>query len=439
MENREFRPKLYKPTDEKNLNIPSRNKNERNKDYDIEVSIIIPSYNKYPLNLLTLYSLNNQTFDLSKMEVLFIDDASTDQTLQMVRKHHFSYHFKYIKCQRNLGRAKVRNVGMKYSRGKVLIFLDAEMIAEPEFVENHFNYHQSMDNLVLSGAMYYNAVYSCIFSEFSQEQIKEISTMAKNDRVLYDRIENYKHSNISAPYPLLERKDIDTKLYRELKVKTPSSHWYNTIQENFDAQLNGFHFPWMAFLTGNVSVRKKLIEQVGPFDKEFINYGYEDWELGYRLYKAGARYLVSNTVTAYHQEHPVGESRWKEATGNYHLFTLKHPDVDVLILGLELARITDLLMMNKVLGEYKLLVQNHPNDSLSFQKKFTEILETIALLLKIDIRHINILEAAGFDLEQKNELLSDINKIKKLRKYSNLVYVVEKIFGKNYNRVGFLK
>lgn len=429
LENKRFETKSQELMEEKESNLPNQNKKELIKDHDIKVSIIIPSYNKYPLNLLTLYSLNKQTFDLSKMEVLFIDDASTDQTLQILQKHQFSYHFRYIKCKRNIGRAKVRNIGIKYSRGEILIFLDAEMITEPEFVENHFKYHQLMDNLVLSGGMYYNAVYSCIFPEFDREQIKEIYTMTRNNQVLYDRIENYKHSNIIASYPLLERKDIDTKLYRELKVKTPSSYWYNIILKNFDAQLNGFHFPWMAFLTGNVSLRKKLIEQVGKFDDDFINYGYEDWELGYRLYKAGAKYLASKTVAAYHQEHPVGENRWQEAMRNYHLFTLKHPDVDVLILGLELARITDLLMMNKVLGEYKLLVQNHPNESLSFQKKFIEILKTIVLLLKIDIRHIDILNAVGFDLDQRNELLSDVNKIKKLKEYNNLIYIVEKIIG----------
>lgn len=439
MEDKRFETKSYKPMNEKKANTPSQYKKELIKNHDIKVSIIIPSYNKYPLNLLTLYSLDKQTFDLSKMEVLFIDDDSTDQTLQVLRNHQFSYHFRYFKCKRNLGRAKVRNIGIKYSRGDILIFLDAEMITEPEFVQNHFKYHQLMDNLVLSGGMYYNAVYSCIFPEFNQEQIKEIYTNAKNNQVLYNRIENFKHSNITASYPLLEREDIDTKLYRELKVKTPSAYWYNTILDNFDAQLNGFHFPWMAFLTGNVSLRKKLIEQVGKFDEGFINYGYEDWELGYRLYKAGAKYLASKTVTAYHQEHPVGENRWQEAMRNYHLFTLKHPDVDVLILGLELARITDLLMMNKVLGEYKLLVQNHPNESLSFQKKFIEILQTIVLLLKIDIRHIDILNAAGYDLEQRNELLSDLNKIKNLKEYNNLIYIVEKIIGPKLKRESSLK
>ncbi|WP_051317278.1 glycosyltransferase family 2 protein [Ectobacillus panaciterrae] len=423
MEIKEFYDSTHKLMGEKKEDSPSQNSKEINKDHDIEVSVIIPSYNKYPLNLFTLYSLGKQTFNPSKMEVLFIDDASTDQTLRIFKNYHPPYHFRYIKCNRNLGRAKVRNIGIKSSRGKILIFLDAEMITEPEFVENHCKYHQLMGNLVLSGGMYYKAVYSCIFPEFNREQSEELSAMARNNQVLYERFANYQHSS-TTPYPLLVKTDIDGQLYKELKVKTSSEYWYDTIIENFGAGLNGFHFPWMAFLTGNVSVRKELIEQVGPFDEDFVNYGYEDWELGYRLYKAGAKYLASNAIVTYHQEHPVGENRWKEAMRNYHLFTLKHPDVDVLILGLELARIADLLTMNKVLGEYKLLVQNYPNESLSFQEKFIKILETIVLLLKIDIRHINVLDAAGFDSDQKNELLSDI---KKLKSYKNLTYIVEKI------------
>ncbi len=67
------------------------------------------------------------------MEVIFIDDASTDQTQEELRNYQPPFHFKYIRNEQNLGRAKVRNLGIKSSRGKILIFLDAEMICEPDF------------------------------------------------------------------------------------------------------------------------------------------------------------------------------------------------------------------------------------------------------------------------------------------------------------------
>jgi cellulose synthase/poly-beta-1,6-N-acetylglucosamine synthase-like glycosyltransferase len=84
------------------LNDQFSRKNVHSKE-KIEVSIIIPSYNKYPLNLLTLYSLEKQNFDFSKMEVLLIDDASEDQTSELLENYQPPYHFNYIRCKQNNG------------------------------------------------------------------------------------------------------------------------------------------------------------------------------------------------------------------------------------------------------------------------------------------------------------------------------------------------
>jgi GT2 family glycosyltransferase len=390
----------------------------------IEVSIIIPSYNKYPLNLLTLYSLEKQNFDFSKMEVLLIDDASTDQTSEYLENYQPPYHFNYIRAEENNGRAKVRNIGIQQSRGNILIFLDAEMMTEPNFVKNHYKLQKNEDNLIVSGAMNYKALYTCIFPSITSKELQVIEKLVKNDPQLFQRFSNYSTS-INTPFLLLDKQDIDNKKYKNLTVK--KSNWYKTIIKAFGSDLSGFSFPWMGFLTGNVSIRKDLIESVGAFDEEFVLYGYEDWELGYRLYNAGGKYIASNKVITYHQEHPVSTEKWKEAIINYNLFISKHPNIDILILGLELSRFTDLISMNKVLAEYKTLVNHHPEEFHSFREKFIEILKTIALLLKIDIRHFNVLGAAGYDSDQRAELLNDIAKLKKYKQFNTLSSVVEKI------------
>jgi hypothetical protein len=199
------------------------------------------------------------------------------------------------------------------------------------------------------------------------------------------------------------------------------------VTENFGTDLKGFEFPWMAFLTGNVSLRKQLIVQAGFFDEEFMNYGYEDWELGYRLNKMGAKFIVGNDLGTYHQEHPIGESKWKEAIGNYGLFTVKHYDVETLILGLELSLFVDVIGMNNILREYKLLVKTYPESFQAFQERFLAILETIIIFLDVDIRHFNILGATGFSSEQIKEFSADISTIKDLQKFSSLTNLLEKI------------
>jgi glycosyltransferase involved in cell wall biosynthesis len=391
-----------------------------NNDQNIEVSIIIPSYNRYPLNLLSLYALENQTFPLSKMEVIFIDDASTDETEKKLKNYKPPYHFKYIRNIQNSGRAKVRNLGIQSSRGKILIFLDAEMISEPDFVKNHYEFHQSNQNAILSGVMHSKNIISCIFPETSKNTLKVLNT--KSNTTVSKVLKNYQKSNQS-PYPLLNKKDISNQAYKDLTVKT--NGWFNVITRNFGEELKGFQFPWMAFLTGNVSFTIDLIKNSGMFDEDFIKYGYEDWELGYRLYKKGAKFFVKDNLVTYHQEHPIGESKWKEAIENYNLFITKHPDVEVLILGIELAQMTDLLTMNKIMQEYNQLVKK--GTFRSFQTKFITILEAIALLLRVDIRHLNVLGAVGFGTTQKRELEKDIKALEKLKDYPALTKFLNKI------------
>ncbi|MFJ7724931.1 glycosyltransferase family 2 protein [Neobacillus sp. NPDC097160] len=390
-------------------------------DQDIEVSVIMPSQNKYPLNLFSLYSLELQTFNPAKMEVIFINDASTDQTEEKLKGYSPPYHFKYIHSNQKLGRAKVRNLGVRSARGSILIFLDAEMITEPDFVENHYKYHQSKNNVILSGVMHSKALYTCVFPSFSEQKIDTIADLTKNNKEIYTRFQNRK-THYDEPYSLLEKSDFARKTYRDLAFK--SFPWFRQIIRNFSADLEGFAFPWMAFLTGNVSIRKEMIVKAGGFDEEFFHYGYEDWELGYRLYKMGAQNIVSDQLFTYHQEHPVGESKWREAVGNFGLFTIKHHDVDILILGLELSGLTDLLTMNNILREYKILGKSRPEQFQKFEEKFILILETIILMLQVDIRHFNILGAAGFGSEDRKELLNDI---KSLSDYPNLTNFINQV------------
>jgi glycosyltransferase involved in cell wall biosynthesis len=382
---------------------------------NIEVSIIMPSYNRFPQNLLSLYSLENQTFDPSKMEVIFIDDASTDETHNELRNYQPLYPFKYIRNEQNLGRAKVRNLGIKSARGRILIFLDAEMICEPDFVENHYQYHQTTNNAIITGVMHSKRIITCSFPETSTNNVT--NQVKRGSKKQTNLLENNK------PYPLLTKVEIANQSYKDSAIETDS--WFKTITKNFDDDLKGFQFPWMAFLTGNVSLTKDLIEQAGMFDEEFIKFGYEDWELGYRLYKMGAQYFIKDNLVTYHQEHPIGESKWKEAMENFHLFLSKHRDVEVLILGLELARFTDLLTLNKMVYEYKQLLKKE--EFSDFGEKFTALLETIAIFLRIDIRHFNLIGAMGYGTNQKMELEKDIHLIKKQKNYPNLYDLMSKI------------
>ncbi|RLL46918.1 glycosyltransferase [Oceanobacillus piezotolerans] len=397
---------------------------KKKKNNQIKVSLIMPSYNKFPLNLMSLYSLENQTFNLDEMEVIFIDDASTDDTSTIPENNNFSFHFKYIRKEENQGRAKVRNAGILAAQGELIIFLDAEMLADPRLVENHWLHHQQKDNLIITGAMHYKAVYSFIFPEFNRKQIRDIQTLTTRMKRFSRRLNIYESRRKNdAPFELITKEDIQQQSYNNLVIE--KRFFAVEVVENFGNDLEGFQFPWMAFLTGNVSLRKDLLDKAGLFNEKFVGYGYEDWELGYRLYKAGGIYCASDKVTSYHQEHPISYNKWHEATKNFYLFTQLHPEIEVLIMGLEIARITDLLTMNAILKEYKSLEQVYPNQFSTFKADFYSLLQTVALFLKIDLKHKGILNATGIEISEKTH--KEISEIKQLGDYNHLVTIFEKL------------
>lgn len=60
--------------------------------------------------------------------------------------------------------------------------------------------------------------------------------------------------------------------------------------------------PWQLFYTGNVSVPRALLEEVGGFRDAFSGWGLEDLELGLRLHRAGATFLYSRFAMGLHLE-----------------------------------------------------------------------------------------------------------------------------------------
>ena len=58
------------------------------------------------------------------------------------------------------------------------------------------------------------------------------------------------------------------------------------------------------FWTSNVSVRKKYVDEVGGFSDDFLEYGWEDMELGYRLKQLGLKKYVNDKAIVSHYKPP---------------------------------------------------------------------------------------------------------------------------------------
>jgi len=87
----------------------------------VNVSVIIPTYNRSNLIAETLDSVLSQSF--SPLEVIVIDDGSTDGTEEVVRR--YGYHVSYIRID-NMGECRARNVGAAMAAGNWIAFCDSD-------------------------------------------------------------------------------------------------------------------------------------------------------------------------------------------------------------------------------------------------------------------------------------------------------------------------
>jgi glycosyltransferase involved in cell wall biosynthesis len=93
------------------------------------ISIIIPMHNSERTIQKCLQAVFASNF--KDFEVIAVDDASTDNTLKIVKK----FPCKVIRLKNNSGQAKARNAGAKVAKGKILIFLDADAILKKDTLQ----------------------------------------------------------------------------------------------------------------------------------------------------------------------------------------------------------------------------------------------------------------------------------------------------------------
>ncbi|MBL7124586.1 MAG: glycosyltransferase family 2 protein [Dehalococcoidales bacterium] len=100
----------------------------------MEVSIIIPMYNAGKTIIQTLRALKNQT--RKDFEVIVVDDGSTDTSARLVAEFSKQSNLTIrLVHQENSGPAKARNLGVKHSKGDIIIFLDSDCIPPPNWVQ----------------------------------------------------------------------------------------------------------------------------------------------------------------------------------------------------------------------------------------------------------------------------------------------------------------
>jgi glycosyltransferase involved in cell wall biosynthesis len=192
----------------------------------IDVSIVVPAYNAAATIEQCIESLQNQQATHLSYEIIVVDNNSTDDTPIRIRK----YPDVIYQFEARQGASSARNKGIDVARGRIIAFTDADCVATEGWLQQMVACLDNNDCDVCGGA------------------IRPVSVASEIERF--------------------------------------GEAWFWPIEKIIAGEL--FHYPFV--ITANAAYRKTIIDEVGGFDSRFPVAGYEDTDLGWRSYFAGARF-----------------------------------------------------------------------------------------------------------------------------------------------------
>lgn len=232
----------------------------------MNVSIVIPTFNRKYVLREVLESLFNQTYPKDKFEIIICDDGSTDGTDLMVKELITSTSFKmsYLKVNSNhKGPSNARNVGVFNSSGEIIGFIDDDCIATPTWIEDAIPYFQ---NKAIGGVQ---------------------------GSVLPQELEG-------------------TKPRKTFRVK-------KTVRHTDD---NG------RYVTANLFLRREAAIRCGGFNRKFTRM--QDTDLVYRIKKLGYNIIFDKSIITYHRVIYVGFLQYIKSLKKYEFLPLlvkENPEV----------------------------------------------------------------------------------------------------------------
>lgn len=206
------------------------------------ITIVLPTYNRLPRLKRVLAALEQQTLPTEQFDVVVVSDGSTDGSNEYLKQYQGSLNLTPI-LKENGGVATARNAGYQNAKSDLVLFIDDDVIPEPDLIEHHLRQHQIHgQDVVIIG-------------------------------------------------PMLTPPDFDM---------APWVLWEQAmLEKQYEAMTQGLWEPTARqFYTGNTSLARQHLVDANGFDPSFRRA--EDVELAYRLDAKGIRFVFDSQAIGYH-------------------------------------------------------------------------------------------------------------------------------------------
>lgn len=213
----------------------------------IDLSIIIVNYNTKQLTLNCLASIYQSITD-SRFEVILIDNASHDNSIEAIADKHPQV--RLIVNTNNLGFSKANNQGMLIAQGRYVLLLNSDTVIEPDTLDTMIRFMDEHPKVGVAGC-------KVVLPDGSLDKACRRGFPTPSATFYYV-------SRLSKLFP-----------------KNPRINAYH--REDLDPDEE---YPIDCLIGAFMMVRREVIDQVGMLDEDFFMYG-EDVDWCYRIKQAG--------------------------------------------------------------------------------------------------------------------------------------------------------
>ena len=260
--------------------------NDTTPEYSLNVSIVIPVYNRKEILAKTLAGIIHQTYPLELIEVIIADDGSKDSPEELIPIFEEYFSIKHV-FQKDDGYrlSAVRNLGISAASHDQIIILDCDMLPIPTLVEAYMKWLHISQKVIVIGYR----KFVCSDELTAEELIQNIE-------------------------PAMMLPDVNSENVVITKGVGPTVDWREQIYSETN-MLKDDKNAFRGYCGGNVAFPKKIIDEIGGFDEDFNHWGGEDTEFGFRAEREGYWFIPEKDALALHQEPPGGENETDREEG----------------------------------------------------------------------------------------------------------------------------
>lgn len=222
------------------------------------VSVVIPTHNRRDKLARLIKSIMNSNYPRDGLEIIVVDDASTDNTSEYIKK--IFPEVKVIRNEEDKLLAESRNIGIRASKGKYILIIDDDNIVDRDAIKELVNYMEKHPEVGVAGPIMY--------------------FLSEPNRIWCAGVKRNYWTTI-------------TRLIG-----------FNTLDKGqFREPLESEDFP-NAFM-----VRREVFEKIGLFDSRLFPIHYDEGDFCQRARRAGYRVVTVPSAKIWHDIPPPSKSK----------------------------------------------------------------------------------------------------------------------------------